>query len=99
MFIFPQTELLHLLPQAIFLYVFLALLVDGGIHEESQQHGSGAIDGHRYRSLRVSQIETAVQFLGIVHRSNAHTTVSALSINIWPVIGIFPIQSDAVKRR
>ena len=79
--------------------VHFTLLINGGIHEKAQQHGCGPIDGHAHRSHRIDQIETGIQFLGIVEATNGNARIAYFSVNVGTNVGVVPVQSHAVKSR
>ena len=75
------------------------MLVDRGIHEKGQQDRRRSVDGHAHGSLRIAEVETTVEFLGIIHGGNANTTVTYFTINIRAMVGIFSIQRYTVECR
>ena len=72
--------------------VFLALLIDGRIHEEGADRGCRAIDGHGYRGLWIAQVKPGIQPFDIIQRTNTHSGITHLSIDIGTMIGVFPIK-------
>src|SRR5690606_10275202 len=65
--------LLRRVPSTRLLQVFLHLLVDGGVHEESEDDGRGAVNRHRNRRRRRTKIETGIKLLHVVHGRDRDT--------------------------
>jgi hypothetical protein len=56
-----------------------------------------AVDGHRHRGLRVTEVKTTIELFGIFYSSDAHTAVAYLAVYIRAVIGVLAIECDRVK--
>ena len=76
---------------------FFARLIDGGVQEEAQDHRGRTVDGHGHAGRRIAQVKSAVQFLGVIERTDAHAAVAHLAIDVRSNIGVTPVKGDAVK--
>ena len=78
-------------PTCRFLSGVFDLLIDRGIHEKRQDHRRRAIDRHGYRSCRrFAEIESRIQFLDVVDRSDRHTGIADLAVNIRALVRVSP---------
>ena len=73
------------------------MLVYCGVQEERKQNRSRAVDGHRHTGRRVAEVESAVEFLGVVETADAHAAVAHFAVNVRTSIGIAAVQRNAVK--
>ena len=89
--------LLHLGGQPVPPDVELALLVDGGVEEEPEQHGRGPVDGHRHAGGRVGEVEARVELLGVVDRGHAHPGVAHLAKDVHALVGVLAVERDRVE--
>src|SRR3546814_19604444 len=82
--LFPYTTLFRSVGPAlrVFLEVFLALLVDGAVHEHRQDHRRGAVDGHRHAGGGRAQVEAGVEILHVVERGDVDAGVADLAVEI-----------------
>ncbi len=88
---FLQSALLH--------DVQFALLVDGGIQEKTQQHGRGAVDGHRNGRGGVAQVEARIQNFGVVQLAHVHARVTHFPVDIGAEFGIFSVERHRIEGR
>ncbi len=77
--------------QAIFPDIPLALLVDGRIHKKRRNRRCRAVDRHGNRGFRIAEIETGIEFFGVVEATDAHTRITHFAINVGPEIGVFAV--------
>ena len=100
-FVFPlrSQHTFDLVLQSVFPDEFFAVLIDRGIQEESQEDGSGAIDGHGHAGRGSAQVEAAVEFFRIVQAANADSAVPHLAVDVWASVGVAAVERDAVKGR
>ncbi len=79
--------------------VEFALLIDRGIHEESRENRRRSIDGHRYRRSRIDQIETGIQFLGVVQAADGNAGVACFTVDVGAVVRIASVQRHRIECR
>jgi hypothetical protein len=77
----------------------LALLVDGRVEEEGEQHRRRAVDRHRNRRRRIAQVEARVQLLGVVDRRDADTRIAHLAVDVGPGRRVLAIQRHGIEGR
>ena len=77
--------------------VMLALLVDRGVQKERQQHRSRTVDGHGYGSLRVTEVEAGVEFLGIVNGADCDACITYLAVDIGTWIRVVSVERDRIE--
>ena len=77
----------------------LALLIDGGVQEEAEQHRRRAVDGHRHRRRRIGEVEAGVELLGVVDVGDRDARVADLAVDVGSRIRILAVERDRVERR
>ena len=79
--------------------VTLYLLVDRGVHEESQDGRRRAVDRHRYGGRRIAQVEARVKTLHVVDGGDRNPGVADLAPDVRPQARIRAVERDRVERR
>ena len=72
--------------------IFFTLLINGGIHKITYQSRGRSVDGHGYRSGCIAEIETGIEFFGIVEACNGNTGITDLAVNIRTQAGVGAIK-------
>jgi len=75
------------------------LLIDGRIEEEGEHHRRRAIDGNGDAGVWGAEVETGIELLHVVNRTDRHAALPHLAIDVGRKVGIFAIERDAVEGR
>src|SRR5690606_7713184 len=92
-FSIPGIDLLrYLLLQAVVTDIQFALLINGGIQEEGQDHGRRPVNGKINGSgTMVGQVKPRIEYFGIVQGGYADAGAPYLSENIGTEVRIKPV--------
>ncbi len=75
----------------------LDLLVDGGVEEEGEDDGRGAVDRHADARVAVAQVEARVEPLCVVHGRDGDARVADLAPHVRPLGRVTAVQGDGVE--